>query len=60
MLGYLLLSGITTGALYALIALGIAIVFKASGGVNLAHGDMFWCRGSSPTRCTWPGTFPTC
>jgi len=45
MLGYLLLSGITTGALYALIALGIAIVFKASGAVNLAHGDMFMVSG---------------
>ena len=47
MLGYLLLSGITTGALYALIALGIVIVFKASGAVNLAHGDVFMVCGFS-------------
>jgi branched-chain amino acid transport system permease protein len=45
MLGYLLLSGVTTGALYALIALGIVIVFKASGAVNLAHGDLFMVCG---------------
>lgn len=45
MLGYLLLSGITTGALYALIAVGIVIVFKASGAVNLAHGDVFMVCG---------------
>jgi branched-chain amino acid transport system permease protein len=45
MLGYLLLSGITNGAMYALIALGIVIVFKASGAVNLAHGDLFMVCG---------------
>jgi branched-chain amino acid transport system permease protein len=45
MLAYLLLSGITNGALYALIALGIVIVFKASGAVNLAHGDVFMVCG---------------
>ena len=36
MLAYLILSGITTGALYALIALGITILYKAAGTVNFA------------------------
>ncbi|MCC7274831.1 MAG: branched-chain amino acid ABC transporter permease [Alphaproteobacteria bacterium] len=45
MLGYLVLSGITTGALYALVALGVVIVFKATGTVNFAHGDLFMIGG---------------
>ncbi|MGE0718860.1 MAG: branched-chain amino acid ABC transporter permease, partial [Alphaproteobacteria bacterium] len=45
MLGYLILSGITTGALYALVALGIVVVFKATGTVNFAHGDLFMIGG---------------
>jgi branched-chain amino acid transport system permease protein len=45
MLPYLILSGITTGALYALIALGITILFKAAGTVNFAHGELFMMGG---------------
>ena len=45
MLAYLILSGITTGALYALIALGITILFKAAGTVNFAHGELFMLGG---------------
>lgn len=45
MLGYLILSGVTTGALYALVALGVVIVFKATGTVNFAHGDLFMIGG---------------
>ncbi|MGE0718807.1 MAG: branched-chain amino acid ABC transporter permease, partial [Alphaproteobacteria bacterium] len=41
----LILSGITTGALYALVALGIVVVFKATGTVNFAHGDLFMIGG---------------
>ncbi|MBX6369116.1 MAG: branched-chain amino acid ABC transporter permease [Rhodospirillales bacterium] len=42
---YLLVSGITTGALYALIALGIVIVNKASGVINFAHGELLMVAG---------------
>jgi branched-chain amino acid transport system permease protein len=45
LLGYLLLSGVTTGALYALIALGIVVVNKATGVINFAHGDLFMVSG---------------
>ena len=42
---YLLLSGATTGALYALIALGIVIVNKATGVINFAHGELLMVSG---------------
>lgn len=42
---YLLVSGITTGALYALIALGLVIVNKASGVINFAHGELLMVAG---------------
>jgi branched-chain amino acid transport system permease protein len=45
LLGYLLLSGVTTGALYALIALGIVVVNKATGVINFAHGELFMVAG---------------
>jgi branched-chain amino acid transport system permease protein len=45
MLGYLLATGITTGALYALVALGITIVYRATRAVNFAHGDLFMISG---------------
>ena len=45
MLGYLLFSGITNGALYALVALGLVVVFKATAIVNFAHGDLFMIGG---------------
>jgi branched-chain amino acid transport system permease protein len=45
MFGYLLASGITTGALYALVALGITVVYKATRAVNFAHGDLFMICG---------------
>ena len=45
MLGYLIMSGLTTGALYALIALGLVVVYKASRVINLAHGDLFMICG---------------
>ncbi|MFQ5973183.1 MAG: branched-chain amino acid ABC transporter permease [Alphaproteobacteria bacterium] len=35
----------TTGALYALVALGIVIVYKATEVVNLAHGELFMMGG---------------
>jgi branched-chain amino acid transport system permease protein len=42
---YLLLSGVTTGALYALVALGIVVVNKATGVINFAHGELFMVAG---------------
>jgi len=45
MLSYLLATGITTGALYALVALGIVVVYKATEVVNLAHGELFMIGG---------------
>jgi branched-chain amino acid transport system permease protein len=45
MFSYLLATGLTTGALYALVALGIVIVYKATEVVNLAHGELFMIGG---------------
>lgn len=42
---YILLSGITTGALYALVALGIVLVNKATGIINFAQGELFMFTG---------------
>ncbi|MBZ5762231.1 MULTISPECIES: branched-chain amino acid ABC transporter permease [unclassified Rhizobium] len=43
--GYLMATGLTTGALYALVALGIVIVFRSTNVVNFAHGEMFMIGG---------------
>ena len=45
LLSYILLSGVTTGALYALVALGIVVVNKATGVINFAHGELFMFAG---------------
>lgn len=42
---YLFATGLTTGAIYALIALGIVIVFRATNVVNFAHGEFFMLAG---------------
>jgi branched-chain amino acid transport system permease protein len=42
---YLVATGLTTGAVYALIALGIVIVYRATNVVNFAHGEMFMLAG---------------
>ena len=42
---YLVATGLTTGALYALIALGIVVVYRATKVVNFAHGEMFMIAG---------------
>lgn len=42
---YLLLSGIATGALYALVALGLVVVNKATGVINFAQGELFMFCG---------------
>ena len=45
MLAYLLVSGVTTGSLYALVAMGLVVVHKATGVVNFAHGELFMLGG---------------
>jgi branched-chain amino acid transport system permease protein len=45
MFSYLMATGITTGAFYALVALGIVIVYKSTEVVNLAHGELFMVGG---------------
>jgi branched-chain amino acid transport system permease protein len=42
---YLLTSGVTTGALYALVALGFVVVHKATGVINFAQGEFFMFAG---------------
>jgi branched-chain amino acid transport system permease protein len=42
---YLMATGISTGALYALVALGIVVIYKATQVVNFAHGEMFMLGG---------------
>lgn len=38
-MGQMIVSGITLGAIYGLVALGIVLVFKATGVLNFAHGE---------------------
>ena len=45
MLTFLLTSGITTGALYALVALGLVLVYRSTGHINFAHGEFFMLGG---------------
>ena len=42
---YLVATGLTTGAIYALIALGLVVVYRATKVVNFAHGEMFMLAG---------------
>jgi branched-chain amino acid transport system permease protein len=42
---YLLVSGITTGALYALVALGVVVLYRAAGVVNFSHGEQIMAGG---------------
>jgi branched-chain amino acid transport system permease protein len=51
MLGYLIVSGITSGALYALVAMGLVIVYKATRVVNLAQGELFMLSGFFAFTC---------
>ena len=57
MLPYLL-SGISVGGQYALIAVGYTMVYGILRLINFAHGDIFTAAGffTSPPRCpcSWP------
>ncbi|PYN13800.1 MAG: amino acid ABC transporter permease, partial [Candidatus Rokuibacteriota bacterium] len=39
MLGQVVVSGILAGALYAMVALGLALIFGVMRVINFAHGD---------------------
>jgi branched-chain amino acid transport system permease protein len=45
LLTYALVTGLTSGALYALIAVGLVMVYKSTGAINIAHGDLFMICG---------------
>ena len=45
MLTYLVIGGLTSGALYALVALGIVLVYKATATINFAHGEFLMIAG---------------
>lgn len=42
---YLVVTGLTTGSLYALVALGLVVVYRATKVVNFAHGEIFMVTG---------------
>ena len=45
LLSYALVTGLTSGALYALIAVGLVMVYKSTGVINIAHGELFMTCG---------------
>jgi branched-chain amino acid transport system permease protein len=45
LLAYLLISGMTTGALYALVALGLVVIYRSTGHINFSHGELFMMGG---------------
>ncbi len=40
MIGQVLVSGVLAGALYALVALGLALIFGVMRVINIAHGPL--------------------
>jgi branched-chain amino acid transport system permease protein len=48
----MLLTGVSTGAIYALVALGFVLLYKAAGVVNFAHGSVL-LLGAYVTARTW-------
>jgi branched-chain amino acid transport system permease protein len=44
-LAYLLVSGLASGSLYALVAMGLVVVYKSTTVVNFAHGELFMVAG---------------
>ena len=42
---YMLSSGLTTGALYALVAVGLVLCYRTTGHINFAHGELFMLGG---------------
>jgi branched-chain amino acid transport system permease protein len=58
MLSYLLASGISTGALYSLVAVGLVLVFRTTGHINFSHGELYMMGGffaySAHVLLGWP------
>lgn len=52
----LLISGVSLGFIYALIALGFVVLFKSSGVVNFAHGSILLAGGLTIAKLTGDGT----
>lgn len=42
---YILASGITTGALYSLVTVGLVLTYRATSHINFAHGEQFMVGG---------------
>ena len=42
---YLLSSGLTSGALYALVAVGLVLCYRTTGHINFAHSELFMLGG---------------
>jgi len=45
LLAYALSSGITSGALYALVAVGLVLCYRTTGHINFSHGELFMIGG---------------
>ncbi|MGF1651526.1 MAG: branched-chain amino acid ABC transporter permease [Hyphomicrobiaceae bacterium] len=45
MLPILITSGLTTGALYAMVAIGLVLVYRSTGHINFSHGELFMLGG---------------
>src|SRR6476620_867642 len=39
------MSGLTSGALYAMVAIGLVVVYRSTGHINFAHGELFMMGG---------------
>ncbi len=53
----LLLSGLSTGSVYALVALGFNVIFKSTGAINFAQGEWVKMGGmvaAAAYAAKWP------
>jgi len=48
MLGQVVISGILSGALYAMVALGLALIFGVMRIINVAHGPLLMLGAYTP------------
>jgi branched-chain amino acid transport system permease protein len=51
LLAYLLASGLTSGALYALVAVGLVICYRTTGHINFSQGELFMVGGFLAFSC---------
>ena len=52
----LLFSGLATGAIYALVALGFTLLWQASGTINFAQGEFVMLPAKPHARGAYPTT----